>query len=470
MEPYDWSPWIELAQLIFIGYFLTLSLVYFLLNILSYAVIRRYMKDYDNSLLPESYGPLLPPVSVLIPAYNESANIVASVKSILQLDYARYEVVVINDGSKDDTLEQLKQAFDLHLHTEAYRQQLKTQPMKGVFRSAEYPQLRVIDKVNGGKADALNAGINASRFPLFCAVDADSILQRDSLQRIVRPFVDRVETIAVGGSIRIANGSKIRHGLLSEIGLPKSWLARFQVIEYLRAFLFGRMGWSPLNGMLIISGAFGLFQKKAVLDSGGYQAATVGEDMELVLRLHAHFNSSGKPYHIAFIPDPVCWTEAPEDITTLKNQRIRWQRGLLESLARNMPLAFSRKGRVAGWVAYPFMLLFEGVGPLIEVAAYVLSIYFFVIGAVSIEFTLTFIVAAFGFGVLMSIFSLILEELTFRTYTSKRALLMLIVVAVLENFGYRQLNSWWRMRGLWQWARGRKHHWGTMKRVGSINS
>ncbi|SFR56754.1 Glycosyltransferase, catalytic subunit of cellulose synthase and poly-beta-1,6-N-acetylglucosamine synthase [Pseudidiomarina maritima] len=469
MVSYSHLTWLEIAQLLFIVYFLGLTAIYFLLNVMSYRAIRRYMEDYDNTLLPESYGPLLPPVSVLVPAYNESASIVASVKSILQLDYARYEVIVVNDGSKDDTLKQLQQAFNLHLHTEAYRQQLKTQAIQGVYRSEEYPQLRVIDKQNGGKADALNAGINASKYPLFCAVDADSILQRDSLQRIVRPFIDRVETIAVGGSIRIANGSQVRHGLLTKVGLPKSWLAKFQVIEYLRAFLFGRMGWSPLNGMLIISGAFGLFQKRAVLDCGGYQTATIGEDMELVLRLHRHFQQKKKPYHIAFIPDPVCWTEAPEDLQTLKNQRIRWQRGLLESLTRNSQLFFSLRGRTVGWLAYPFMLLFEGLGPLLELLAYALSAYFYITGAVSISFTLTFIVAAFGFGVLMSVFSLILEELTFKTYSSNRALAQLIVVAVLENFGYRQLNSWWRMRGFWQWARGRKHHWGAMKRVGSIN-
>lgn len=230
------------------------------------------------------------------------------------------------------------------------------------------------------------------------------------------------------------------------------------------------MGWSPLNGMLIISGAFGLFRKQAVLKVGGYQAATIGEDMELVVRLHRHFSAAKKRYHIAFIPDPVCWTEAPEDIRTLRNQRIRWQRGLLESLTKNSRLAFSKDSRVVGWLAYPFMLIFEGIGPLLEVLAYLLSAYFYLVDAVSVEFTIAFIVAAFGFGVLMSLFSLILEELTFRTYTSKRALLKLILVAILENFGYRQINSWWRVRGLWQWARGRKHNWGTMKRVGSINS
>lgn len=472
-EPTEWEHWqtfIEVAQITFIGYFVALTLVYLLLNILSYVFIQRYMRDYDNSLLPESYGPLLPPVSVLVPAYNEEANIVASVKSILQLEYARYEVIVINDGSKDGTLAQLQQAFDLKLHPEAYRQQLPTQAVKGVYRAEEYPQLRVIDKANGGKADALNAGINAARYPLFCAVDADSILQRDSLQRIARPFIDQTETVAVGGSIRVANGSTIRHGLLTKVGLPRSLLANFQVIEYLRAFLFGRMGWSPLNGMLIISGAFGLFRKSAVHEVGGYQPATIGEDMELVVRLHRHYSASKTPYHIAFIPDPVCWTEAPEDLGTLRNQRIRWQRGLLESLSKNRNLAFSKNSRVVGWLAYPFMLIFEGVGPLLEVLAYVLSAYFYVVDAVSVEFTIAFVAAAFGFGVLMSLFSLILEELTFRTYTSKRALLKLIFVAIIENFGYRQLNSWWRVRGLWQWARGRKHNWGTMKRVGSINS
>lgn len=472
-EPSQWEHWqtfVNISQITFIGYFAALTLVYLLLNIMSYVAIRRYMQDYDNALLPESYGPLLPPVSLLVPAYNEEANILASVKSILQLDYARYEVIVINDGSKDGTLEQLKKAFDLKMHAEAYRQQLPTKDVRGVYRAEEFPQLRVIDKENGGKADALNAGVNAARYPLFCAVDADSILQRDSLQRIARPFIDQTETVAVGGSIRVANGSTIRNGLLTKVGLPRSWLANFQVIEYLRAFLFGRMGWSPLNGMLIISGAFGLFRKQAVLKVGGYQAATIGEDMELVVRLHRHFSAAKKRYHIAFIPDPVCWTEAPEDIRTLRNQRIRWQRGLLESLTKNSRLAFSKDSRVVGWLAYPFMLIFEGIGPLLEVLAYLLSAYFYLVDAVSVEFTIAFIVAAFGFGVLMSLFSLILEELTFRTYTSKRALLKLILVAILENFGYRQINSWWRVRGLWQWARGRKHNWGTMKRVGSINS
>ncbi|TDP40280.1 cellulose synthase/poly-beta-1,6-N-acetylglucosamine synthase-like glycosyltransferase [Idiomarina aquatica] len=459
-----------IAQLSFIGYFLLLTLVYAILNVISFVVIRRYMRRYDNPLLPSSFGPLLPPVSVLVPAYNEELSIVASIKSILQMEYPRFEVVVINDGSKDDTLAQLTAAFGLKSYHEAYREQLTTQPIRQLYRSERYPQLRVIDKDNGGKADSLNAGINASRYPLFCAVDADSIMQRDSLDKIARPFIDEPETVAVGGSIRVANGSTIRHGLLNKVALPKSLLARLQIVEYLRAFLFGRMGWSPLNGMLIISGAFGLFRKKAVLACGGYQASTVGEDMELVTRLHQYMNHSNQQYKITFVPDPVCWTEAPEDLTTLKNQRIRWQRGLLESLTKNFGLMWSAKGKAAGWVAFPFMLFFEGIGPLIELLAYVLTGYFFAAGLVDVEFTLAFLIAAFGFGIFISIFSLILEELTFRTYQSKRDLMRLILVAILENFGYRQLNSWWRLRGLWQFARGRRHNWGKMKRVGSLGN
>lgn len=462
----NWQAVIEVAQLTFIAYFVLLTLIYLLLNCISYWVITRYMRRYDNQLLPASYGPLVPPVSVLVPAYNEEQSIVDSVQSILQLEFPKFEVVVVNDGSKDGTLQALIDAFDLYYFPEAYRQHLKSKPVQAVYRSHIYPDLRVIDKANGGKADALNAGINASNYPLFCAVDADSILQRDSLERIVRPFIDEPDTVAVGGSIRVANGSEVRSGLLTKIGLPKSWLARFQVVEYLRAFLFGRMGWSPLNGMLIISGAFGLFQKRAVMQIGGYQASTVGEDMELVLRLHAHFSRQERPYKITFIPDPVCWTEAPEDLRTLKNQRTRWQRGLMESLTKNPRLFFSTNGGAAGWLAYPFMLVFEGLGPLMELAAYLLTAYFFFAGLVALDFTLLFIIAAFGFGVFISVFALILEELTFRTYTRKRDLLSLILYAVLENFGYRQLNSWWRVRGLWQFLRGRKHHWGAMRRVG----
>lgn len=464
----DWQPWIEIAQLSFIGYFIALTAVYFVLNIISFVVIRQYMRRYDNQLLPMSFGPLLPPVSVIVPAYNEAVGIVSSIKSILQLEYPRYEIIVVNDGSSDETMARLIEAFDLRVYHEAYRNQLVTQPIRQVYRSQKYPQLRVIDKDNGGKADALNAGINASRNPLFCAVDADSILQRDSLDKIVRPFIDEPETVAVGGSIRVANGSTIHQGLLTKVGLPDSWLARLQIVEYLRAFLFGRMGWSPLNGMLIISGAFGVFRKSRVVECGGYQANTVGEDMELVIRLHQYMNTRNLSYRIVFIPDPVCWTEAPEDLATLKNQRIRWQRGLMESLTKNVGLLFSIRGKAAGWIAYPFMLFFEGIGPLIEVLAYLLTTYFFFAGLVDLNFTLTFLLAAFGLGVFISIFSLILEELTFRTYQSKKELMWLIFTAVLENFGYRQLNSWWRLRGFWQFIRGRRHNWGAMKRVGRL--
>src|SRR6185369_10958297 len=281
--------------------------------------------------LPEIFTGFEPKISVLVPAYNEEANIAASIRSLLQLDYPDYEVVVINDGSRDRTLDVLREEFALQEFPEAFLVRLQTRPVRGLYRSLVHPQLRVIDKVNGGKADALNAGINGARFPLFCGVDADSILQQDSLRLVARPFLEDPSTVACGGTIRIANGCQMSGGALVRAGVPRSYLALCQTVEYLRAFLFGRAGWSPLNALLIISGAFGLFDKEVVVQVGGYRTDSIGEDMELVVRLHRILRKRRQKYRIALVPDPVCWTEAPEDLQTLKNQRVRWQRGLSDS-------------------------------------------------------------------------------------------------------------------------------------------
>lgn len=232
----------------------------------------------------------------------------------------------INDGSRDDTLQQLIAAFELDPFPEVYRRVLETQPVQTIYRSRSHARLRVIDKANGGKADALNAGINLAQSPLVCCVDADSILQQDSLQRMIRPFLDDERTIAAGGTIRVANGCDVYQGFLAESRVPKSLLARFQVVEYLRAFLFGRTGWSVLNSVTIVSGAFGMFRKSALLAVGGYRTQTVGEDMELVLRLHERRIRERRKDRIVYIPDPICWTEVPEDYRSLRNQRIRWHR------------------------------------------------------------------------------------------------------------------------------------------------
>lgn len=457
----------EILTEAFLVYFIALNGVYLLLNVLSTLSLRRINRLRELNELPQTHTTLEPPISVLVPAYNEETTIAATVRSVLQLTYPEFEIIVINDGSRDGTLEVLQREFALLPFPEAYRIQLPTEPVRGIYRSTTHPQLRVIDKANGGKADSLNAGINASRYPLFCGVDADSILQRNSLQQVVQPFLRDPHMIATGGTVRAANGCEVKDGYLTRVDLPRHPLARFQVIEYLRAFLFGRLGWSSVNGILIISGAFGLFKKAAVIAAGGYRRDTIGEDMELVVRLHRHMREQGQPYRIEFVPDPVCWTEVPEDLRTLRNQRVRWQRGLSESLSSHWPLMFSRRGGWPGWVAFPYMLIFEWLGPVFEFGGYVFFLYAYATGLISWQALAVFLFLAVGMGVLLSASGLMLEELSFHLYTRKRHLAILALYVLLENLGYRQLNAWWRLVGLSQWLRQKDHHWGTMKRKGN---
>lgn len=448
------------------AYFILLNAGYLALNFLSLIALQRNKQDKLLEDLPQLFSGLQPGISILVPAYNEEATIIAAVRSMFQLTYSDFEVIVINDGSKDRTLEVLRQAFSLLPFPDAQRQGLVTQPIRGVYRSIVYPNLCVIDKENGGKADSLNAGINAARHPLFCGVDADSILSRDSLQRVVKPFLNDPDTVATGGTVRVANGCEVTDGFLTKVGLPTNIWALFQVVEYLRAFLFGRLGWSQINAMLIISGAFGLFKTKVVMAAGGYRNNTIGEDMELVVRIHRLLRQQGKPYRITFVPEPVCWTEAPEDRQTLKNQRIRWQRGLSESLSSNWRLMFSRSGGTPGWVAFPFMILFEWIGPVVELGGYLFMAYAYIFGLISWQAFAVFLFMAIGLGILLSASGLLLEEISFHIYPKFRQLALLVLVVVVENLGYRQLNTWWRLVGLYRWARQQESAWGEMKRKG----
>lgn len=461
---------IEFVTWFVLCYFIALNGSYLLLNLLSLRTLHRRGQEQFLDELPQAYSGLEPPVSILVPAYNEETTIAASIRSMLQLSYSEFEIIVVNDGSKDGTLEVLKREFDLLPFPEAYRRQIPTMEVKGFYRSTRYPNVRVIDKANGGKADSLNAGINASRYPLVCGVDADSILQRDSLQRVVKPFLYDPTVVATGGTVRVANGCEVSGGFLTKVGLPKNIWALFQVVEYLRAFLFGRLGWSTVNGMLIISGAFGVFRKDTVIFAGGYRPNTIGEDMELVVRMHRLLRARRQPYRIEFVPDPVCWTEAPEDYRTLKNQRIRWQRGLSESLTANWGLLFSRNGGAPGWLAFPFMLLFEWLGPLVELGGYIFMVFAFLAGAISWEAFAAFLFVAIGLGILLSASGLLLEEISFHIYPRGKHLLGLGLVVLLENFGYRQINTVWRLIGLYRWAMQKESSWGTMKRKGTWQS
>lgn len=454
------------SEWIFLAYFVGLNTGYITLNLIAIASIRNYMEENAVNVLPDGATDIMPPVTLILPAYNEGPTIIGSVRAVMQLDYPEFEVIVVNDGSKDDTLEILKKELGLHTFPEAYRVRIKTKPVKAVYGSAEYANLRIIDKTNGGKADAINAGINSSRYPLFCAVDADSIMQKDSLKKAVQPFVLDNTTVATGGTIRIVNGSETKFGYMTRPGLPGNLLALFQIVEYLRAFLFGRLGWSPFNALLIISGAFGVFHKETVVAAGGYRHDTVGEDMELVVRLHRILRAQKKPYRITYIPDPICWTEVPEDLRTLARQRIRWQRGLAESLFMNFSLLLNPKAGVVGMISFPFFLVFEWLGPIIEVFGFIMLTIGFTFGYVSLEVFLVLLSAAIGLGILLSFTALLLEETSFHIYQRPRDLLFLVIAVFVENLGFRQLNSLWRIIGMFQWLYGVEHQWGEMKRLG----
>jgi cellulose synthase/poly-beta-1,6-N-acetylglucosamine synthase-like glycosyltransferase len=459
-----WQAVADFVAWFFMAYFVVLGVSYFVLNACSLLELPRQLEAGLPDLLPRPHSGYEPPVSVIVPAYNEEATFTAAIRSILRLDYPEFEIIVVNDGSRDRTLEALIREFSLVPFPEAYRQRIETRAIRGIHRSTAHPNLRVIDKENGGKADAINAGINAARYPLVCIVDADSILERRSLRQVVLPFLIEPHTIAAGGCVRIANGCEVRGGFLDKVGLPRNLLAMAQVVEYLRAFLFGRLGWAPMNSVPIISGAFGVFRKEAVVAAGGYRSDTLGEDMELVMRLHRLNRMAGHPYRVAFQIKPVCWTDAPESTRVLRNQRIRWQRGLGESLAHNRELLFHARGGAAGWLMFPFMVTFELLGPLVELSGYLFMVVGFASGFISAAVFWSFLLLAVSLGILLSLSALLLEEISCHTYVRRGNLLALVCMAIAENFGYHQLVLVWRLQGFFQWATRAPAHWGKMKR------
>ncbi|HET9985992.1 MAG TPA: glycosyltransferase [Longimicrobiales bacterium] len=455
-------------NLVVLVYFGLLNLFYLGTSFFSFRALRKYarrLNTLDVDELVTSAG--APPVTIVMPAYNEEANCVSSVRSLLALRYPEHEVIVVNDGSKDGTLAKLMETFQLAPAVRAPTSNLPTAHIRMIYRSRRNPTVWVIDKENGGKADALNAGINYCHTPLFCAMDADSILEREALMRLVRPFLEDGTTVAAGGIVRIANGCEIDEGFISKVRLPGSLLARFQVLEYLRAFLAGRMGWSALDVLLIVSGAFGIFRRSAVVEAGGYARDTVGEDMELIVRLHRHFRERKQPYRISFIPDPIAWTEAPETMKVLARQRDRWQRGLIQSLSRHRKMLLNpRFGRI-GMVAFPYFWFLEGFGPVVEILGYVAFVAALVLGWASPPFIIGFLLLAFFFGVALSAASVALEELVFRRYTKMGDFVRLLLLAVAENFGYRQLLTLFRFKGVFS-AMGGRNSWGHMDRRGAL--
>ena len=449
-----------------LAYFLTINSIYLLFCVVAFIRLREHRRRWTPlSLEAVMRSPATPGISVIAPGYNEEATICESVRSLLHLNYPQFEVVVVNDGSKDRTLAVLQQEFALVPAPMHHRQPIHTQPVHGVFRSRVHAELLVLDKANGGKADAINAGINAARYPLACVIDADSLLEEHALTSAVLPFVEDPDTLAAGGIIRIVNGCTVDAGRVTRVGMPRNWLAAFQVIEYLRAFLVGRVAQSAMNALLIVSGAFGVFQREAVVGVGGFRHDTIGEDMEIIARLHRWAADQKRRYRIVFQPDPVCWTEAPESLSILRSQRNRWQRGTLQVLSYHRQALGRRRYGMIGLFALPYYFFFEALGPLIELSGYLVTAVALAFGLLGWNFAELLFVVAVLYSTLISLSAVVLEELTFRRYPRARDLLVLAGFAVLENFGYRQLTTWWRVRGTMDFLRN-KQDWGTMTRRG----
>jgi cellulose synthase/poly-beta-1,6-N-acetylglucosamine synthase-like glycosyltransferase len=408
---------------------------------------------------------IAPPISMLAPAYNEAATISESVRALLTLYYPNLEVIVINDGSPDATLQTLIERFGLVAIHPIYRQQVPTKRVRGLYRSRRYPGLLVVDKENGGKADALNAGLNLASGELVCAIDADTLIEPDALQRMVRPFLLSDDVLAAGGTIRLVNGSSVAGGRVVKTRVPRQAFAGVQTVEYLRAFLFGRLGWNRLGGNLIISGAFGLFQREPVIAAGGYTHDTVGEDMELVLRLRRRGYEQGGPNRVDFIPDPVAWTEAPETASVLGRQRDRWHRGLSDTLWRHRRVLFNPRYGAMGLIVYPYFCFVELLAPFIEAIGLIGLAIGVATGAVDLTFASLFFLIAYGLGLILDAMTFILEEFSFHRYEGLDDRALLLLWAALEQFGYRQLTVYWRMRGLVRFLRGRRD-WGAMQRKG----
>lgn len=439
---------------------------YFVLGVLAFVDARRERRRQQISdRLSLFDGDLAPPISILVPAYNEGPTIVDAVRSLMHLRYPSFEIVVVNDGSKDDTLAALIAAFRLQPSLRTLRVRVPRERVRGVYSSPDYPFLIVLDTVNGGKAQALNMALAVARHPLFCAIDADSMLERDTLLQLALPFYLDASVVVTGGVVRPANGSVFDNGRMVVTGLSRRSLVRLQTVEYLRGMLAGRMGWNLIDSLYIVSGALGLFSRQAVLAVGGYRTDTLGEDMELVMRLQRWARLNGRRRAVRFVSSAVAWTEVPENLRTLARQRARWHQGLAESLWINRRLLVSERFSLHHGAAYLSQLLVELLGPPVELFGLALTIVALLSGHLHSSFALFYLGMFIAGGTVNSLLGLALETIVCPRYLRGREFATLMAYAVLENFGYRQLTAWFRLRGLWNALR-RRQTWGAMARHG----
>ena len=434
-------------QLVFAGGNLSKYVKY-----LRYADYKRYINS-DNMI----------PVSILVPAYNEAATILETAKNLLKLKYPKYEVIIINDGSKDETLHMLQDTFQLLPIDKPYKRSIATKEVHTVYCSTLYPNLIIVDKENGGKADALNVGINMALYPVFVSMDADSILEKQALIRIITPFLTDNNVIGVGGVVRVSNGCVVEDGDIKEIRLPETAMGKLQTVEYLRSFFTGRIGAAEMDMLLIISGAFGAFRKNMVIEAGGYTTDCIGEDMELVVKLHSMMLKAKRKYAIKFLADPICWTQPPESVRDLYKQRKRWQIGLINTLLRHKEMLLNPKFGKIGMLTIPFYWVFEFFGPIFETCGYIIVPISFLLGIVNLQFLLVYLLLVVVIGMILSIGAVMMESYSQRRFPELKQVVILVLFALLDNFGYRQFNAVIRVIGMFGY-KSNKHTWGSMNR------
>ncbi len=446
----------NMFNVLIVSYFFVGNGVYSLLMMMSLVAVWLHNQRLIYEGLDELRESVVtPPATIIVPAWNEQDIIVESVRSVLKTDYPRLEVLIVDDGSTDATLERLIAAFGLVKMDLIYRPCLPTQAIRGFYMNPQILSLLVISKENGGKPDALNVGINMCRTPYFCTLDSDCVLERDALLRLMRPIVrSPLNTVASGGVVRILNGCEVKDGQVVKVGLPRTRLERFQVVEYLRSFLFGRTGWNLLRGTLIVSGALAVFHRETVIEAGGFGNDTVSEDMELIVRLHRWAALQKRQIKMSFTSDPVCWTECPTSIRMLGRQRRRWQLGLCQTLWKNSGMLLSKQYGMVGILSFPFHLYVEALGAVVEFLGYFMVPLAFVFDMVPPTLFILFVLLALAYGGFLSVGAILLEEQTYRRYPDFRDLKLLLLLAVLENFGYRQLVLWYRFQGVVRFLTG----------------
>ena len=415
-------------------------------------------------------SPLAPGITIIAPAYNEGLTIVENIRSLLSLQYVNYEVMVVNDGSKDDTLQKMIDAYDLEKIDRKIDPDWRSKPIRGIYKSRQrsFSKLTVIDKENGGKSDALNTGIQLSEMKYVGCIDVDCLLLPDALLHVVKSFFQRTKkrVIAVGGVIRIANSCKISGGKLEEIRLPKNWLAKFQLLEYTRSFLLGRMAWGRIDSLLIISGAFGFFDRQIALAVGGYDTGTVGEDMEIVFRMRRYMHERNIPYTVEYIPDPLCWTEVPESTKILVNQRDRWARGNLETLYTHKDMFFNPKFGRLGMLSYPYWFFYEWLAPLLEFFGFFTIILFYFLGIINWEFFIAITLTVYTFSVMFSFYAILWDVYSYNQYKKTKDILILMFCAIIEPLVFHPIVVWSAVRGNYKKLFKINSGWGSQVRKG----